>query len=98
MQLLLNIEAAQGRKRDIEAVGGPRNLDLDLLLYGQQQLTSALLVLPHPRLHQRAFVLYPLSEINPELNIPGKAGVSALLARLADDRTQRVERMTGSIC
>ena len=57
---------------------GPRRIDLDLLAFGTARSDFANLVLPHPRLHERAFVLYPLAEIAPELWIPGRGRVAAL--------------------
>jgi 2-amino-4-hydroxy-6-hydroxymethyldihydropteridine diphosphokinase len=92
MQALLNIERAHGRQRDIP--GGPRTLDLDLLLYGDQACLGPDLTLPHPRLHERAFVLYPLSEIAPGLVIPGHGPVEALLAACAG---QAIERLAAGV-
>jgi 2-amino-4-hydroxy-6-hydroxymethyldihydropteridine diphosphokinase len=74
--------------------GGPRTLDLDLLLYGETVCHEAGLSLPHPRLHERAFVLYPLAEIAPGLSIPGRGRVEALLAGCAG---QTIERLAASI-
>ena len=74
---LQTIETAQGRVRAER--WGPRTLDLDLLLYGSITRNDPRLTLPHPRLHQRAFVLYPLSDIEPELMIPGQGQLTALL-------------------
>jgi 2-amino-4-hydroxy-6-hydroxymethyldihydropteridine diphosphokinase len=68
----------------------PRTLDLDLLLYGDLVSHDAQLTLPHPRMHQRAFVLAPLAEIAPELHIPGLGSVSKLLTRCT---VQRIERL-----
>ncbi len=90
MQALLDIEAGQGRDRSDGKMGGPRILDLDLLVYGQIQQTTARVVLPHPRLHQRAFVLYPLSEIASQLIIPGRGSVTDLLENC---RGQQIERL-----
>lgn len=92
MQALLDIEHAQGRQRDIP--GGPRTLDLDLLLYGELACHEPGLTLPHPRLHERAFVLYPLSEIAPGLSIPGRGQVEALLAGCTG---QAIERLAAVI-
>jgi 2-amino-4-hydroxy-6-hydroxymethyldihydropteridine diphosphokinase len=61
---------------------GPRTLDLDLLLYGDATIDEENLRVPHPRLHERAFVLEPLREVAPGLEVPGKGSVEALLARL----------------
>lgn len=71
------IETAQGRVRAER--WGPRTLDLDLLLYGSITRNDPWLTLPPPRLHQRAFVLYPLNDIAPELMIPGQGPLAALL-------------------
>lgn len=87
---LLGIEARRGRVRDGGA-GGPRVLDLDLLLYGELRIDEDRLLVPHPRLHARAFVLYPLTEIAPDLVIPGHGPAAALLAACAG---QGVERLT----
>ena len=80
---LLALESERGRVRDVS--GGPRTLDLDLLLYFSSQghmvqCQGPDLTLPHPRLHERAFVLYPLQEIAPGLAIPGRGRVEDLLA------------------
>jgi len=80
LEALLAIEERHGRRR--LARNAPRTLDLDLLLHGETRLDTPGLVLPHPRLHQRAFVLVPLVELNPELWIPG-------LGRLAELRCER---------
>lgn len=73
------IETVQGRVRT--APWGPRTLDLDLLLYGELTRADSWLTLPHPRLHQRAFVLYPLHDIAPTLTIPGRGRLSECLAQ-----------------
>lgn len=85
---LLAIERAHGRIRDVP--GGPRTLDLDLLLHGPRQVQQPGLTLPHPRLHERAFVLYPLHEIAPDLDIPGRGPLAALLAACAGQRIERL--------
>ncbi len=85
---LFDIEARFGRQRSLP--NAPRTLDLDLLLYGDKVSSDAQLTLPHPRLHERAFVLAPLAEIAPLLTIPGLGSVSELLARCA---AQRIERL-----
>ena len=64
---LQEIEARHGRKRSFP--NAPRTLDLDLLLYGRAELRSPALTVPHPRMHERAFVLRPLMEISPELQL-----------------------------
>jgi 2-amino-4-hydroxy-6-hydroxymethyldihydropteridine diphosphokinase len=85
LTLLLDVERRLGRVRGDGPRFGPRTLDLDLLLYGAERLVEPDLVLPHPRLHERAFVLEPLAELDPWLEVPGKGTVSALLARLQSD-------------
>jgi 2-amino-4-hydroxy-6-hydroxymethyldihydropteridine diphosphokinase len=89
MRNLLEIERTQGRVR--EGKGGPRTLDLDLLLYGNQTIHTAELTVPHPRLHERAFVLYPLHEIEPDLVIPGHGAVRQLLAACAGQRVEKLK-------
>lgn len=79
LDALQAVEQAHGRVRGER--WGPRTLDLDLLLYDALQLRSARLTLPHPGLHERAFVLYPLRDIAPDLDVPGHGPLSALLAR-----------------
>jgi 2-amino-4-hydroxy-6-hydroxymethyldihydropteridine diphosphokinase len=71
------IEIQQGRVRTVR--WGPRTLDLDVLLYGSLQRDDPRLTLPHPRLQERAFVLYPLYDIAPDLVIPGKGVLAKLL-------------------
>jgi len=90
MRGLMEIEQAHGRVRRGEK-GGPRTLDLDLLLFGAQVIHSEALTVPHPRLHERAFVLYPLSELDPGLEIPGQGRASDLLAMCADQIVRKLE-------
>jgi 2-amino-4-hydroxy-6-hydroxymethyldihydropteridine diphosphokinase len=66
---LMDIEQAYGRERP--GVNAPRTLDLDLLLYGRERVATAELTVPHPRMTQRAFVLIPLLQIDPLIEIPG---------------------------
>ena len=75
LRALQGIEIAQGRVRDPNRANAPRTLDLDLLLYGRIRLNTIDLICPHPRMHERAFVLLPLLEIAPDVHIPilGKA-------------------------
>ena len=82
LELLLEVERGFGRTRDGVPSQGPRTLDLDLLLYGASEIDEPGLRVPHPRLHERAFVLGPLAEIAPGLEVPGRGRVEALLARL----------------
>lgn len=74
------LEATHGRVRDIH--WGPRTLDLDLLLYGNQAIYTARLSVPHPGIAERPFVVLPLAEIAPTLEIPGLGPISALRAAL----------------
>ena len=80
LDLLLEIERSLGRVRGER--WGPRVVDLDLLVYGNEVVDEPGLHVPHPRLHERRFALEPLAEMNPELEIPGRGTVSALLAAL----------------
>ena len=79
---LLGLERAFGRDRAGAPPQGPRTLDLDLLLYEEETIGEPGLEVPHPRLHQRAFVLEPLVELDPGLVVPGHGPVQALLANL----------------
>jgi len=79
---LLSIERSFGRVRGGGPRFGPRTLDLDLLLYGDEVIDEPGLVVPHPRLHERRFALEPLAELDPSLEIPGRGPVQALLAGL----------------
>lgn len=88
LDTLFDIEARFGRLRAER--NGPRTLDLDLLLYDDQTLDLPRLILPHPRLHLRAFVLYPLAEIAPALNIPGRGPVAAWLPAVANQGIVRL--------
>ena len=75
------LECELGRRRSSHRAG-PRVIDLDLLLYGSEIVNEPELVIPHPRLHLRRFALEPLAELDPELEVPGKGSVGALLAGL----------------
>ncbi|TVQ40269.1 MAG: 2-amino-4-hydroxy-6-hydroxymethyldihydropteridine diphosphokinase [Wenzhouxiangella sp.] len=81
LEALLAIEGQIGRKRNGRR-WGPREIDLDLLVYEDTVLDEPGLTLPHPRLHERAFVLVPLNELSPGLEIPGHGQVGDLLAAL----------------
>jgi len=86
---LQDLEHSHGRERPYP--NAPRTLDLDLLLYGDLCLASAMLTLPHPRMHERAFVLAPLLELDARLEIPGRGAARALLARCAGQRIERLD-------
>ena len=86
---LNNIENRHGRSRG-EVKNLARTLDLDLLLFGNRKMKSKTLILPHPRIYQRAFVLFPLFNLSPELEIPGQGKVQDLLDNV---RHQEVEQL-----
>jgi len=85
---LFDIEARFGRSRSVK--DAPRTLDLDLLVYGDEVSDDPELTLPHPRLHERAFVLAPLAEIAPQLLIPGRGYVADLLVQCADQQIEKL--------
>jgi 2-amino-4-hydroxy-6-hydroxymethyldihydropteridine diphosphokinase len=94
LALLAALQAIEARRGTRAAYrNAPRALDLDLLLMDRCELASATLTLPHPRMHERAFVLIPLIEIAPEATIPGHGSARALLQALAHDPRQRVLRL-----
>ena len=74
---LQDIENRQGRVRDQR--WGPRTIDLDILLYGQQQINNERLQVPHPGLCEREFVLYPLQRLNAEMDIPGHGMLNEII-------------------
>ena len=81
LHVLQSIEKLMGRQRSGRR-WGPRLIDIDLLLYGDLQCRSEALELPHPRMHERAFVLVPLCELDATLRIPGQGVAGELLQRL----------------
>ncbi|MBF0190087.1 MAG: 2-amino-4-hydroxy-6-hydroxymethyldihydropteridine diphosphokinase [Magnetococcales bacterium] len=85
LALLSRIETASGRNRKREIQGGPRSLDLDLLFCGQRVMRTRTLVLPHPRLHRRRFVLQPLADLAPEWIHPRFGKTIDTLLREVDD-------------
>lgn len=89
------IELAQGRVR-LERWGA-RTLDLDLLLYGDQQIATERLTVPHPGMQERSFVLYPLADISPSLSIPGRGTLSALLEACPCDDLQLLDKQPSSM-
>lgn len=86
---LQTIEQQHGRTRPYQ--NAPRTLDLDILLYGDDTLHDSRLTLPHPRMHERAFVLVPLAELDPGL-VLAQGSLDALIARCQD---QRIQKLTG---
>lgn len=93
LELLKRLEAEAGRPASGEA-NGPRPLDLDLLLYGDLQIDLPELVVPHPRLVTRRFVLAPLADLLPDLVVPGTGRTVASL--LASAPPARIERLAAS--
>jgi 2-amino-4-hydroxy-6-hydroxymethyldihydropteridine diphosphokinase len=81
LDVLLDVERRLGRRR-AGARWGPRTVDLDLLAFGDEQVSEPGLDVPHPRLHERAFALEPLAELDPGLVLPGRGRVADLLAAL----------------
>lgn len=88
---LQGIEDAHGRKRYGER-WGPRTLDLDLLIFGSRIIEDDDLTVPHPGIRERNFVLLPLCELAPQLNVPGMGAVSALTQVVADSEA-RIEKI-----
>ena len=82
------IEARHGRLRSFP--NAPRTLDLDILLYGDSSLESGPLKIPHPRMHERAFVLEPLLELDAAISIPGRGPARALLEACVGQQTARI--------
>jgi 2-amino-4-hydroxy-6-hydroxymethyldihydropteridine diphosphokinase len=89
LQALHAIEASHGRERPYR--NAPRTLDLDLLLYGRRCLDGPALTLPHPRLHERAFVLEPLAELAPDLEHPRLGPLAAWRERAGGQVLQRLD-------
>ena len=88
LDALLDLEARFGRVRRDR--NGPRTLDLDLLLYDDIELELPRLTLPHPRLHLRAFVLYPLAELAPGMALPRRGKLAAWLPAVANQGITRL--------
>jgi 2-amino-4-hydroxy-6-hydroxymethyldihydropteridine diphosphokinase len=82
LDLLQAVERRFGRVRSGVPAQGPRTLDLDLVLYENAEIEEPGLTIPHPRLHERRFVLEPLAELDPSLEVPGKGEIQTLLAEL----------------
>jgi len=89
LEALLAEEKRFGRTREFP--NAPRTLDLDLLLFGDHVIVEPGLVVPHPRMHERAFVLAPLAEIAPDIAIPGRGRAVTLLAACADQKIEKIE-------
>ncbi|MGH8507522.1 MAG: 2-amino-4-hydroxy-6-hydroxymethyldihydropteridine diphosphokinase [Gammaproteobacteria bacterium] len=89
---LQEVEARHGRARGVR--WGPRTLDIDILLYGTERIAAAALTVPHPGLRERAFVLYPLYEIAPDLEVPGLGPLAGLLSHCEG---KGIERLSGRV-
>jgi len=90
--LLKNLQAIEehyGRERPF--AGAPRTLDLDLLLYGDETIASPRLTVPHPRMHERAFVLKPLLELDSAISVPGKGLAGTLLSACSSQKIERID-------
>ena len=87
---LLNIEQRMGRRRQSASRWEPRVIDLDLLLYGDWIIDAPNLSVPHPGISERNFVLFPLSDIAPQLGIPGQGKVATLAAGMDSSPLQRI--------
>ena len=88
LQVLQQVEKRQGRKRIVR--WGPRTLDIDILLYAKQTLKTQQLRIPHPRLGERNFVLYPMADIAPELSLPDGTPLAKLLANCSPEGIVRL--------
>jgi len=88
LDLCQGIELAAGRERKVH--WGARTLDIDILLFGEEQIDDERLEVPHPYLTQREFVLAPLAELSPQLSVKGKT-VATWLAELPPQGVQRIE-------
>jgi 2-amino-4-hydroxy-6-hydroxymethyldihydropteridine diphosphokinase len=89
LENLLEIEKRHGRERSF--ANAPRTLDLDLLLYGDRMVSTHRLTIPHPRMHERAFVLKPLLDLDPGVSIPGRGPAHALLAACEGQSVARID-------
>jgi 2-amino-4-hydroxy-6-hydroxymethyldihydropteridine diphosphokinase len=90
LRCLQRIENIHGRVRKAERWGA-RTLDLDMLIYNDQLIDEPDLIVPHPGLAERAFVLYPLFEIAPQLKVPGKGNIADLLAQCPMNELRRLD-------
>lgn len=88
LDALLEIERRHGRTR--ESLNAPRTLDLDVLLFDDRQYRDEKLIIPHPRMANRAFVLQPLAEIAPDCIIPGQGSIAHLLSFCLDQKLERI--------
>ena len=89
LNALLGIEHNHGRVR--ESLNAPRTLDLDILLYDDVECHDKALILPHPRMSQRAFVLKPLMEIAPNYHVPGQGDIAQLLLSCNEQKLEQIK-------
>ena len=89
LALLHRIEAVRERQRTVH--WGPRTLDLDLLLFGDRRIDTPRLSVPHPQMHRRAFVLVPLHDLAPDLDLPGQGSLAAHVGALSGHGLQAVQ-------
>ncbi|MBL4622003.1 MAG: 2-amino-4-hydroxy-6-hydroxymethyldihydropteridine diphosphokinase [Immundisolibacteraceae bacterium] len=89
LQQLLKLENSHGRQRQPQQQNGPRTLDLDLLIYGDQCIDEPGLTVPHPGLHRRDFVLLPMLEISPDVDVPGLGKLSVWREKSVNHGAQR---------
>lgn len=94
LDALLAIERAHGRVR--EFANAPRTLDLDIVLYGDTVMHDAGLTIPHARMLERAFVMVPLAEVAPDVQVPGQGRVRDLAARVDAGSVAQLQRMSQS--
>ncbi len=90
LERLQEIEIKLGRLRN--GMWGPRTIDLDILLFGEERIREKNLIIPHPHMLERLFVLVPLAEISPELIFPNGTGIREVLARIAEGEKQEAVR------
>lgn len=89
LQVCLRIEAELGRKREIH--WGPRTLDLDILLYNQENIETESLIVPHPRMFERAFVMIPLMELEDQIQLPySTTSLEDILSQISDKEGVRM--------
>jgi len=91
LKILLEIEQNHGRVRGLP--NDPRTLDLDILMYDELVCNEGNLILPHPRMHERAFVLKPLMEISKDFFIPSRGRVAELLSACSNQRLEREQNL-----
>lgn len=89
LQALKAIENSQGRQRD-GVRWGPRTLDLDLLLYGNESIDMDELTVPHPRIRERAFVMVPLFDVAPDISIPGQNDLQVLMKKVSREGVRKI--------